>query len=142
MMIGSFANALPGAMLFLVPIVGSIALFTFLAVASHAEERRKEREAYYRFEFQKKMLETGSTPEQVGAILAAQEAQQFEREREGKKLGGLVTMAIGFGILFGLQFLGDGVWMVGYIPIAIGAALTLYAFLFSPRRSPAARPQS
>jgi hypothetical protein len=141
-MFGSFASALPGAMLFLVPIVGSIALFTFLAVATHAEERRKEREAYYRYEFQKKMLEAGTTPEQIGALFAAQDAQQFVRERESKKLGGLVTMGIGFGILLGLQFVGDRVWMVGWIPIAIGAAITLYAFLLSPRRTTAAGPQS
>ena len=34
----------------LVPIVGSIALFSFLTVNGWADARRKEREAYYRGE--------------------------------------------------------------------------------------------
>ncbi len=138
-MIGAIESTIPGAMVFLIPIVGSVALFTFLAVSSYAEERRKEREAYYRYDFQKKLLETGGTPEQIGALLLQQDEARTGRDTEGRKLGGLVTMAIGFGLLFGLRFVGDAVWMIGYVPIAIGGAITLYAFLLAPRRSTGAR---
>ena len=42
----------------LVPIVGSIALFSFLAVTTWSEARRKEREAYYTSETLKKIAES------------------------------------------------------------------------------------
>ena len=46
-------NMVPVAAM-LIPIVGSIALFSFLAVTTWSEARRKEREAYYRAETLKK----------------------------------------------------------------------------------------
>ena len=50
-------NWIPVGRIF-VPIVGSIALFSFLAVASWSDARRKEREAYYRSETLKKIAES------------------------------------------------------------------------------------
>lgn len=137
-MVGEIGNAIPGAMLFLVPIVGSVSLFTFLAVWSWAEERRKEREAYYRYELGKKVLETGGTPEQLAALFREEETLKGEKRRErefdNRKMSGLVTLAVGFGLVFGLRFTGEPVWMIGYIPIAIGVALLLSALLSRPRR--------
>jgi len=51
-------ESLVGVSVFLVPIVGSIALFSFLGVASWSEARRKEREAYYKSETLKKIAES------------------------------------------------------------------------------------
>ena len=49
-------NIVPVAAMF-VPIIGSIALFSFLGVASWSDARRKEREAYYTGETLKKISE-------------------------------------------------------------------------------------
>ena len=49
-------NMVPVAAM-LIPIVGSIALFSFLAVAAWSDARRKEREAYYTSETLKKIAE-------------------------------------------------------------------------------------
>ena len=43
----------------MIPIVGSISLFSLLAVVGWAEQRRKEREAYYRYEFREKLVDAG-----------------------------------------------------------------------------------
>jgi hypothetical protein len=127
-------ESLPGVFVFLVPIVGAIALFTFLSIASHAEEKRKEREAFYQFEFRKKMLEHSSGSADLQALLREEDDRRLEQEYHGRKLSGLVTAAVGVGILFGLRWIDDQpIWMVGYIPLAIGLAIFLYAVFLSPK---------
>ncbi len=54
-----------------IPIVGSIALFSFLGVASWTDARRKEREAYYRSETLKKISESSGGSGQKYAGTAA-----------------------------------------------------------------------
>jgi hypothetical protein len=67
------SDAVPLAAM-LVPIVGSIALFSFLAVAAWAEARRKEREAYYMGETLKKIAESSGE--------GARTAMELLREQE------------------------------------------------------------
>ena len=47
-----------GVVAIAIPVVGSIALFSFLSVAAWSDARRKEREAYYRSETLKKIAES------------------------------------------------------------------------------------
>ena len=56
-MASDIGNGLVGLGVFLIPIVGSISLFSFLAVASWADARRRERETYYTTETMKKLGE-------------------------------------------------------------------------------------
>jgi FtsZ-interacting cell division protein ZipA len=75
---------------------GAIALFSFLAVAAWSDSRRQEREAYYKNETLKKVSEAqGDNP--VVAVIREEEKNALRRLREGIKLGGLVTAAIGIG---------------------------------------------
>jgi type I restriction-modification system DNA methylase subunit len=78
----------------IVPVIGSLAVFSYLAVATWSENRRKEREAYYRCDALRKIAET-----QGGAAAALEHALQYLREeernaqkrrQEGLKLGGLI----------------------------------------------------
>jgi lipopolysaccharide export LptBFGC system permease protein LptF len=127
-------NAIFGMM---IPIVGAVALFTFLAIASWGEQRRREREAYYRAEVLKKVAEaSGASGQAVLAMLHEEEAARLRRRREGLKLGGLITTAVGLGVAV---FLGAmvhedrPVWTVGLIPLFIGLAVLIYALLVAPR---------
>ena len=120
----------------LVPIVGSIALFSFLGVATWAEARRKEREAYYRSETLKKIAESSGE----GARTALGTAARTRRERlgavlEGMKIGGLVTTAVGIGVMVLLHGLvhDDPVYLAGLIPFLVGVALLIYPFLLAPK---------
>ena len=120
----------------LIPIVGSIALFSFLAVASWSDARRKEREAYYTAETLKKIAESsgeGST----AALAYLQEQTRGARRRrvEGMKLGGLITAAVGIGMMIFLHGVEheEPAYLMGTIPLLVGAALMAYAFLFAPK---------
>lgn len=125
---------LPNAMIFMVPIVGAIALFTFLAVDSWATERRKEREAYYEHELRKRMVDAGKLDgEDIRALVQFENDKAMASGKQSMVVGGMVLAGVGVGLLFGLRFIdGTAVWMVGFIPLGIGAAILLYWILFAP----------
>jgi len=128
-------NIVPVAAMF-VPIVGSIALFSFLGVASWSEARRKEREAYYTAETLKKISESsGEGAKSAVEYLQEQNRNARQRRLEGIKLGGLITAAVGIGVMFLLHGLEreEPVYLAGLIPLLIGVALLVYAFMLVPR---------
>jgi hypothetical protein len=121
---------------FLIPIVGSIALFSFLGVASWSDARRKEREAYYTSETLKKIAESsGESAKSALELLREQERNAVKRRLEGMKLGGLITAAVGIGVIVLLRGLEheEPVYLVGVIPLLIGMALLAYAFVLAPK---------
>jgi hypothetical protein len=121
---------------FLIPIVGSIALFSFLGVASWSDARRKEREAYYTSETLKKIAESsGESAKSALELLREQERNAVKRRLEGMKLGGLITAAVGIGVIVLLRGLEheEPVYLVGVIPLLIGLALLAYAFVLAPK---------
>lgn len=108
---------------------GAIALFGFLAVATWSEERRKEREAFYKSEVLRKLAD--AAPGDADRILThlREEEDADRRQRiEGLKLGGLVTTAVGVGLAVFLALLvrGHNVWAVGLVPGLIGLSLWGY----------------
>jgi ferric-dicitrate binding protein FerR (iron transport regulator) len=120
----------------LVPIVGSIALFSFLAVTTWSEARRKEREAYYTSETLKKIAESSGEGAKSALELLRERQKNLARNRlEGVKLGGLVTAAVGVGVMVLLRGLvhDDPVYLAGLIPVLVGVALLVYAFVLAPR---------
>ncbi len=120
----------------LVPIVGSIAVFSFLAVATWADARRKEREAYYKSETLKKIAESsGEGARGAIELMREQQSSSAKRRLEGMKLGGLVTAAVGIGVMVLLRGLVNDqpVYLAGLIPLLIGLALLTYTFLLVPK---------
>ena len=116
-------------------IVGAVALFSFLAVATWSDNRRREREAYYKNETIRKAMEMpGATPATVQEFVREQQALADGRRREGLKLGGLVTVAVGVGmVVFLIGKPGPRIFTLGAIPLFIGIALLGYAYFMSPR---------
>jgi hypothetical protein len=130
----------PQAMIFLIPVVGAAALFTFLAVASWAEERRKEREAYYRYEFRKNLVEAGKmNAEDVRSLMEYENESELYRRRTGSLVAGFVLTGVGVGMMLGLRWIDPNVALVGWIPLMIGIALLAYAVFVAPRFAPAPR---
>jgi hypothetical protein len=120
----------------LVPVVGSIALFSFLAVSAWADARRKEREAYYRSETLKKIAESsGEGAKSAMELLREQEKNMAKRRLEGIKLGGLITTAVGIGVTVLLRGIAheEPVYLAGLIPLLIGAVMLVYAYLLAPK---------
>jgi Domain of unknown function (DUF6249) len=113
-----------------------IVIFSFLAVAIWAKNRRREREAYYKNEALKKIAEA-QEPAANAALefLREQEKVRARRTREGLKLGGLVTIAVGLGFFLVLWATGPSrpAYIAGFIPFLIGLALLAYTYLLAPK---------
>jgi hypothetical protein len=123
----------------LIPIVGSVGLFAFLAVASWADSRRREREAFFRHELLKKLSENpGGEAQRVLDLMRQEEIDKLERQRNAIRLGGWVTVGVGTGLGVMLsQLAPGGVWAVGALPALIGLALVLHASTSGPRNKSA-----
>ncbi len=125
--------------MYLVPAVGSIALFSFLAVSAWSDARRREREAYYRSEALKKIAECSGEGAKAAIELLREEQKpamkRSKRSLEGIKLGGLVTSAVGIGVmvlLYGIEH-NEPLYLAGLIPLLIGVAMLIYVFLLAPK---------
>lgn len=123
---------------FLVPIVGTICVFSFVTMAVWTDNRRKEREAFYKSETLKKIAETQGTGGATAIeLMREEEKRAWQRRIEGQKLGGLITMAVGVGLMAFLRLMPETaeekVYYVGLIPLLIGIALAVYAYFLAPK---------
>jgi hypothetical protein len=119
-----------------IPVVGSIALFSFLAVAAWSDARRRERETYYKSETLKKIAESsGEGAKAAMELIREQEKNVVRRRREGMQLGGLITAAVGIGVMALLRGLvrDEPVYLAGLIPLLIGVAMLTYTFALAPK---------
>jgi hypothetical protein len=84
----------------------------------------------------RKLLEqAGGSDRSVVDLMRQEEEQQMRRRVEGLRLGGLITTAVGAGMMIFLRVLvGDEpVYVVGLIPLLIGLVLVVYGFFMAPR---------
>ena len=125
--------------IFTMVAVAIIAVFTVATVSVWSENRRKEREAFHKHETYRKLIDQPG--EAADAILAMMRQEKKEKEDSviwSLKLGGLITTAAGLGLGVFLFFLdpdeGEPIYLVGLIPLLVGAAMSLYAFVLAPER--------
>ena len=121
-----------------IPVVGSIALFSFLSVAAWSDARRKEREEYYRSETLKKIAESSGEGAKAAIELMREQNKNVSKRRlEGMKLGGLITAVVGIGVMVLLHGLEheEPVYLAGLIPLLIGLALLTYTFFLAPKEA-------
>ena len=127
-----------GVVAVFIPVVGSIALFSFLSVAAWSDARRREREEYYRNETLKKIAESSGEGAKAAIELLREQNQNVTRRRlEGMKLGGLITAVVGIGVMVLLRGIANDepVYLAGLIPLLIGLALLLYTFVLAPKEN-------
>lgn len=126
--------------MFLFLSVGAASLFAFLTVAAYTESRRRERESYYKNDMLKKIAESQSSSA-VATIEYLREEQQAsairkaQKQREGYSLGGLITAAVGIGLMVFLRAMvhNEPVYLIGMIPLLLGLALLAHAYLLPAR---------
>lgn len=131
----------------LIPVIAFICFFSYAAVASWVEARRKEREDYYKSDTLKKIAEGGPGATAALEFLREQEKNAAERHceeqkntslrrREGTKIGGAVNIAIAVGLMIFLhEFLrNQPVYLVGLIPLLVGIALLIYSYFLAPKQ--------
>jgi hypothetical protein len=125
-------DIVPAAIGTLIPIAG-IAL---AAIIVWLTEQRKAKESSYRNELLRKIAESqGDSAQKVFDMIRQQEGESRIRRREGLKLAGLITVAIGIGLGVMLAMLerSEPAWIIGVIPAFIGAALLIYVFFLAPK---------
>jgi hypothetical protein len=130
--------AKPEVMVFVFLAVSAIALYSYLSVNSYVNGRRKEREAYYKNETVRRLTESaGAGADAAIALLREEDRLQTLRRLEGTKLGGLITTAVGVGLMIFLGIANDDNHLIGVaigvVPLMVGLALLLYAYRFAPK---------
>ena len=126
-----------------------IGVFTFLSIAAWSNARKREREAFYRSELRKALIEKwgGDSPEELVNLLrddaknaelrqlldVSGEGKQngARRRSEGLLLAGLITTAVGVGMLIFLKTLPtpQPASNIGIIPLIVGVAILIYSFI-------------
>ena len=122
---------------FMMPGIGIVAVFGWLAVHEWTESRRKEREAFYRSETLRRYSESNQ-PDMLARFLAEEKATRHEmrvQQRESLRLGGLVAMVAGIGL--GVMLAGiapqQKFYLVGLVPFLVGLAILIYVNLLAPK---------
>lgn len=116
-------------MVFLVPIVGSIGLFSFCAVAFWAINRRRERESLYHGETVRKISEAHGQ-QAVSDYVLEVERIRTRRLQSAYAVGGIIAACGGAGLMIFLwadrHFGYDQEYLVALIPLFIGLGLIVY----------------
>jgi hypothetical protein len=115
--------------------IGAVSLFVvFIPLVTFMENRRKEREAFYKAETMRRLTESSSEGAKT-ALEMMREQGRVERikSREGLKIGGLINVGVGGGLLVFLHsFMGGrSPWLVGLIPGLVGVAMLVYVFFLA-----------
>ena len=90
--------------------------------------------AYYRAETIKKIADMqGAGSDAILTVLREEEKINARRVREGLKLGGFITCAVGLGLIICLRAIVPDmpVYLVGFIPGLVGVALLAYGYSYS-----------
>ncbi len=125
-----------GPIVLLFPLVIIAIVFTFTGVVHWIDSQRKEREAFYRADALKRLGEaSGDGAKSALELLWEQDRLKRINKREGMKLGGLITLAVGASLCIFLRFVAGGAvgspWLVGLIPGFVGVALLVYVYFLA-----------
>src|ERR1017187_2061105 len=123
-------NVLIPSLSLLVPIVAIASPFIMIIFAIWFGTRKKEREAFYKSETLRRITESSGEGAKA-AIELMREEERLKRikTREGLKIGGVVNLGVGVGlVIFLWALVGPKVALCGLIPGLIGVALLIYGF--------------
>jgi hypothetical protein len=129
----------PEIMVFVFLIVASTAFFSYLSIMAFVNGRRKERDAYYRNETVRRLTESqGAGADAAIEVIREEDRLQIRRRVESIKLGGVVTVAIGLGLMVFFFFVDHDTREIGVslgsVPLLVGASLLLYAYALAPKQ--------
>lgn len=117
--------------------VSAIALFgIFLPVVTWIESRRREREAFYKAEMFRRLAESSNDSAKAALDLLREENRQEQvKKLEGIKIGGIITLGVGVGmVIFLCAMTGTGrgaPFLVGLIPAFVGFGMLVYVYFMA-----------
>ena len=117
-----------------------VCAFSFLAVASWSKARLRERQAFYKSETIRKIAESQGGSAAL-EYLRESDHNAARQRREGQRVAGLVTLAVGVGVMIFLRRVpmspdsgsDSSAYLVGLIPVLVGVALLIYSYLLAPK---------
>lgn len=114
--------------------VGAVALFAvFIPLINYFDNRRKEREAYYKAETIRRVAEaSGDGARAAVDLLREQNRISQLKVREGLKMGGAINVGVGSSLIIFLgNFIGWKISLCGLVPGFIGLAMLVYVFFLA-----------
>jgi hypothetical protein len=117
--------------------ISAIALFVvFIPTVTFLDNRRKEREAYYKAETFRRLAESsGEGAKAAIELLREEDRLKRIKAREGLKIGGVINIAVGLSLLIFLRMMmGSGPGspaLCGLIPGFIGVGMLIYVFFLA-----------
>ena len=91
-----------------------VASLTFITVVVWAENRLKERQELYRFEFRKRLVEAGKMDaKSLASLMQYEHDLRLQQGRHKTLIAAFVIVGIGVGTCFGLQFIDGSIWSSG-----------------------------
>jgi hypothetical protein len=120
-------------MVFMIPIVVIVTVFTFTAIVHWVDSQRKEREAFYKAETLRRITEaSGEGAKAAVDLMREEEHLKRIKAREGMKIGGIVNIGVGIALLIFLRALvGEQIYLCGLIPGFVGVGLLVYVFFLA-----------
>ncbi len=117
--------------------IGAVALFVvFIPLTSYIDSQRREREAFYKAETLRRIAESTTEGGKAAVeLLRQQDRIARTKSREGLKIGGLINIGVGVGLMIFLHALvsSEPVYLCGVIPGLIGVMMLVYVlFLAAP----------
>lgn len=117
-----------------------VCVFSFLAVASWSKARLRERQAFYKSETIRKIAESQGGSAAL-EYLRESDHNAARQRREGQRVAGLVTLAVGVGVMIFLRRVpispdsgsDSSAYLVGVIPVLVGIALLIYSYVLAPK---------
>ena len=132
---------LENAMLWLFLAAVIVASLTFISIVVWSENRRKEREEFYRFEFRKRMIDSGKMdPAAFASLMHYEHELKQGQVRQKVLVAAFVILGVGVGVCVGFQFIAGAVWKLGLIPLSIGLSMLIYGLVFTSNAKPVAPP--
>jgi hypothetical protein len=128
------APDLAGMGIWLFLSVASVAMFAvFIPLVTWIGSRQKEREAFYKAETIRRVAEASSDGAKATIDLLREENRMtLIKMREGLKIGGIICLAVGIGLIaFLVPLVGSTVALCGLIPGLIGVAMLAYVYLLA-----------
>lgn len=111
----------------LIPVASIVSSSLAFSVVWWATQRRREREAYYRYELSRLMLERyADDRERFLGWLREQEIADAARRRDLIRLALWVLLCGGVAALAGLGFTPKEESLFGWVPVGIAAGLAIY----------------
>lgn len=116
------------------PVAILVVVFTFVIVVHWIEGQRKEREAFYKAETLRRITEaSGEGAKAALELMHEDERLKRVKAREGIKMGGLINIGVGVGLMVFLHGLlaGTAIYLCGLIPTLIGVGFIAYVYILA-----------